>query len=81
MQYTSEIEFIDTTLREGFQSSLNLFQKPATPTAYASAALDCLNVSYLEIYGPNIYYPTEEYESLVELLGQRLQLYCGGGGR
>lgn len=77
MRDLPQIEFVDTTLREGFQSSIELFGEHIKPAAYAKAAIASLNVSYLEIYGPGVYYSAEDYESVVEASGQQLQLYCG----
>jgi isopropylmalate/homocitrate/citramalate synthase len=71
------IQFIDTTLREGFQSAIPLFRKAVSPTAYAQAAAEHLNFAFAEIYGPDFYYSADEYRSLVQALGPRLQLYCG----
>ena len=73
----THIKFIDTTLREGFQSAIPPFKKESSPTAYAHAALENLSLEFAEIYGPEVYYPAEEYSSLVKTLGARLQLYCG----
>jgi isopropylmalate/homocitrate/citramalate synthase len=74
---TTNIEFVDTTLREGFQSAQQLFRKGASPHDYAEIVTDLLNVSFVEIYGPEIYYTKADYESLVQQLASRLQLYCG----
>lgn len=71
------IQFIDTTLREGFQSAITPFRESITPMVYAQAAIENLHLAFAEIYGPNFYYPSEEYESLVQTLGSQLQLYCG----
>jgi isopropylmalate/homocitrate/citramalate synthase len=71
------IQYIDTTLREGLQSAIPPFKQGTTPTTYAQAASEHLQLAFAEIYGPEVYYPVEEYDSLISTLGSRLQLYCG----
>lgn len=73
----SNIQFIDTTLREGFQGAITPFKNGITPAAYAEAAISNLNFAFAEIYGPDVYYPADTYNSIIQTLGQQLQLYCG----
>jgi len=72
-----QVEFIDTTLREGLQGAIKPFAPGISPSAYAQAVTSELNTTYAEIYGPDIYYSSQDYEAIVEVLGSRLQLYCG----
>lgn len=72
-----KIQFIDTTLREGFQSATQLFSSGVVPADYAKMATANLNTAYMEIYGPEFYYSTADYELLAETLRSQLQLYCG----
>ena len=72
--------YIDTTLREGFQSGIELFRSNEDMISYASAALATGLPDRFEISrprNPQGYIPAEVFWGLADQHGEAMQVYCG----
>ena len=74
------LHYIDTTLREGFQSGLKLFNSNESAYEYVNFITSLNQVDRFEIYRPNQqngYISNELFKKLAQDFGRKMQLYCG----